>query len=45
MPIILGDSFLRNVVAIFDLQAPRIGLARRSAEQSMELAEEPMMES
>lgn len=30
MPIILGDTFLRTVYAIFDAEGPRIGLAARS---------------
>jgi len=30
MPVILGDSFLRTVAAIFDVRGRRIGLAKRS---------------
>lgn len=30
MPLILGDSFLRTVAAIFDVRGRRIGLAKRS---------------
>lgn len=33
MPFILGDSFLRSVVAIFDLEG-QIGLARRPRHES-----------
>lgn len=37
LPMILGDTFLRTVVAIFDIQGQRIGLAGRSDEAAQNL--------